>query len=111
WSQLTRGDAPTFPELEMACDSRFTESQGRICGLRRAVAAQLGAEQVVLDRDPAPLENRTRVVTCGSSGHQATHAYSLIRPPRTGLRWIRPRSRARLSAPEPLQSPQIGRAS
>jgi hypothetical protein len=28
-------------------------------------------------------------VTCGSSGCQAAREYSLIRPPRTGFRWIR----------------------
>jgi signal transduction histidine kinase len=33
-----------------------------------------------------PLENRIRLVTCGSSGCQAERAYSLIRPPRTGFR-------------------------
>jgi UTP--glucose-1-phosphate uridylyltransferase len=43
-------------------------------------------------REPVPLENRIRVVTCGSSGYQAARAYSLIRPPRTGFRRIRPRS-------------------
>ena len=40
-----------------------------------------------------PLENRIRVVTCGSSGYQAARAYSLIRPPKTGFRRIRLRSR------------------
>ena len=34
------------------------------------------------------------VVTRGSSGYQAARAYWLIRPPRTGLRRIRPRSRS-----------------
>ena len=43
---------------------------------------------------PVPLENRIRVVTCGSSGYQAARAYSLIRPPRTGFRRIRLRSRS-----------------
>ena len=32
---------------------------------------------------PVPLENRIRLVTCGSSGWQAACMYSLIRPPRT----------------------------
>ncbi len=41
--------------------------------------------------DPVPLENRIRVVTCGSSGYQAARAYWLIRPPRTGFRRIRSR--------------------
>jgi hypothetical protein len=41
-----------------------------------------------------PLENRIKLVTCGSSGYQAACAYSLIRPPRTGFRWIRSRSRS-----------------
>jgi hypothetical protein len=41
-----------------------------------------------------PLENRIRVVTCGFSGCQAAREYSLIRPPRTGFRWIRSRSRS-----------------
>ena len=40
-----------------------------------------------------PLENRIRLVSCGSSGCQAARAYSLSRPPRTGFRWIRSRSR------------------
>src|ERR1017187_9944402 len=31
---------------------------------------------------------------CGSSGYQAARAYSLIKPPRTGFRWIRWRSRS-----------------
>jgi len=44
-------------------------------------------------REPIPLENRLRLVTCGSSGCQAAREYSLIRPPRTGFRWIRSRSR------------------
>jgi hypothetical protein len=43
---------------------------------------------------PVPLGNRIRLVTCGSSGYQAARAYSLIRPPRTGFRWIRSRSGA-----------------
>jgi hypothetical protein len=43
---------------------------------------------------PVPLKNRTNVVTCGSSGYQAALAYSLIRPPRTGFRRIRLRSRS-----------------
>src|ERR1017187_393438 len=37
---------------------------------------------------------RIRLVTCGSSGCQAARAYSLIRPPRPGFRWIRSRSRS-----------------
>ena len=41
-----------------------------------------------------PLENRIRIVTCGSSGCQAAREYSLIRPPRTGFRWIRSGSRS-----------------
>ena len=41
-----------------------------------------------------PLENRIRLVTCESSGCQAARVYSLIRPLRTGLRWIRSRSRS-----------------
>jgi len=41
-----------------------------------------------------PLENRIRLVTCGSSGYQAARAYSLIRPPRTGFRRIRSQSRS-----------------
>ena len=47
--------------------------------------------------NPVRLENRIRLVTCGSSGSsgcQAARAYSLIRPPGTGFRWIRPRSRS-----------------
>jgi hypothetical protein len=44
--------------------------------------------------DTVPFENRTRVVTCASSEYQAARAYSLIRPPRTGFRWIRLRSRS-----------------
>jgi transposase InsO family protein len=43
---------------------------------------------------PVPLENRIRLVTCESSGCQAARVYSLIRPLRTGLRWIRSRSRS-----------------
>ena len=39
-------------------------------------------------QQPVPLENRIRLVTCGSSGYQAARAYSLIRPPRTGFRRI-----------------------
>src|ERR1700677_345931 len=31
-------------------------------------------------------KNRDHLVTCCSSGYQAARAYSLIRPPRTGLR-------------------------
>ena len=42
---------------------------------------------------PVRLENRIRVVTCGSSEYQAAREYSLIRPPRTGFRRIRSRSR------------------
>ena len=33
-------------------------------------------------------------MTCGSSGYQAARAYSLMRPPRTGFRRIRSRSRS-----------------
>jgi hypothetical protein len=44
--------------------------------------------------DPVPLENRILVVTCGSPWCQAAREYSLIRPPRTGFRWIGPRSRS-----------------
>lgn len=43
---------------------------------------------------PVPLENSIRLVTCGSSGYQAAREYSLIKPPRTGFRWIRARSRS-----------------
>ena len=43
---------------------------------------------------PVPLENGIHLVTCGSSGYQAARAYSLIRPPRTGFRRIRSRSRS-----------------
>lgn len=32
------------------------------------------------DQHPVPLENRIRVVICGSSGCQAAREYSLIRP-------------------------------
>ena len=45
-------------------------------------------------QEPVTLENRVRVVTCGSSGYQAARAYSLIRPPRTGFRRIRLRPRS-----------------
>jgi hypothetical protein len=33
--------------------------------------------------------NRIRLVTCGSAVRQAARVYSLMRPPRTGFRWIR----------------------
>ena len=46
-----------------------------------------------LRRHPVPLENRICLVTCESWGCQAARVYSLIRPLRTGLRWIRSRSR------------------
>jgi YHS domain-containing protein len=36
-----------------------------------------------------PLENRIRLVTYGSSVRQAARVCSLIRPLRTGFRWIR----------------------
>jgi YHS domain-containing protein len=36
-----------------------------------------------------PLVNRIRLVTCGSSVRQAARVRSLIRPLRTGFRWIR----------------------
>jgi putative ATP-dependent endonuclease of OLD family len=45
------------------------------------------------DLEGVPLENRIRVMPCGSLGHQAARVYSLIRPPRTGLRRIRVWSR------------------
>ena len=48
----------------------------------------------VAPADPVPLENRIRLVTCESSGCQAAREYSLIRPPRTGFRRIRSRSRS-----------------
>ena len=38
---------------------------------------------------PVPLEKRICLVICGSSGCQAARVYSLIRPLRTGFRWIR----------------------
>ena len=52
-----------------------------------------------------PLENRVRLVTCGSSARQAACVYSLIRPPRTGFRRIRslPRSVAAMQ-PGPRSS-------
>lgn len=53
-----------------------------------------GSPSVARICDLVPLENRIRVVTCGSSGYRAARAYSLIRPPRTGFRRIRPRSRS-----------------
>ena len=45
-------------------------------------------------RQPVPLENRIRLVTCRSSARQAARAYSLISPSRTGFRRIRSLSRA-----------------
>jgi len=56
-------------------------------------------------REPDPLENRIRVVTCGSSGCQAAREYSLIRPPRTRFRWIRSRSRSATVRRPPSCSP------
>ena len=52
------------------------------------------AVDAVLARRPVPLDNRIRLVPCESSGCQAAREYSLIRPPRTGFRWIGPRSRS-----------------
>jgi hypothetical protein len=67
------------------------ESIDRLCVLTelRDVAAAQGARRVLV-----PLENRIRLVTCGSSGCQAARAYSLIRPSRTGFRRIRSPSRS-----------------
>ncbi len=52
-----------------------------------------------------PLENRIHVVTCGSSGGQEARKYSLIRPPRTGFRRIRLRSRSATARWPPSCSP------
>ena len=47
-----------------------------------------------LRSQPVPLENRIFLVTCESWGCQAARVYSLIRPLRTGWRWIGSRSRS-----------------
>jgi hypothetical protein len=61
---------------------------------RLAGRGLLAAEHYVDSGYPVPLENRIQRVTCSSSGRQAACMYSLIRPPRTGFRWIRSRSRS-----------------
>ena len=67
----------------------------RACSVRRGCGGVPTRGNVELNISSlVPLENRTRVVTSGSSGYQAARAYSLIRPPRTGFRRIRPRSRS-----------------
>jgi hypothetical protein len=59
----------------------------------RVVPADPPSPQAI-ETEPVPLENRIRVVTCGSSGYQAARDHSLMRPPRTGFRWIGPRPRS-----------------
>jgi hypothetical protein len=53
-----------------------------------------------------PLEIRIWPVTCKSLGCQAAREYSLIRPPRTGFRWIRSPSRSATGRRPPSCSPQ-----
>jgi hypothetical protein len=63
-------------------------------GATGAVKAIKVSAKLLADRsrdmpgDHVLLENTVRWVTCGSSGRQAAYVYSLIRPPRTGFRWI-----------------------
>jgi hypothetical protein len=58
------------------------------------VWAAVAQTPAVLALAAVPLENRIRLVTCEYSGCQAARVYSLIRPLRTGLRWIRSQSRS-----------------
>jgi hypothetical protein len=53
---------------------------------RQGFQQGLGLAQV---HDPVPLGNTIRPGDLRVFGGQAAWVYSLIRPPRTGLRWIR----------------------
>src|SRR5690348_12429825 len=98
--------------VEVRKESMIVGNQGRVddndpgeppdgvCDPDRVVAGQRRRGQ-----DPVPLENRIRLVSCGSSGCQAARAYSLIRPPRTGFRWIGSRSRSVTVLRPPSSSP------
>jgi hypothetical protein len=76
------------------CSARLRADRRRVRGVRR---------------EDVPLQNRTRIMTCSYSGGQAAREYSLIRPPRTGLRWIRPRSRSATVRRPPSYSPSGAR--
>ena len=71
----TAAAAPSVPAAQSVAQQPLTP----------ALAAQLSAN-VNLCRS----EIRFGPLTCGFSVSQAACAYSLIRPPRTDLRWIRP---------------------
>jgi hypothetical protein len=77
----------------------------REAGERERLGPAEAAPPAVLGGEPVPLENRIRLVTCESSECQAAREYSLIRPPRTGFRWIRSRSRSATAKRPPSRSP------
>ncbi len=83
--------AGTVLERHQGISSLYTLTRG---AAESAAIACCLTEPGIGSLERVPLENRIRLVTCKSSGCQAAREYSLIRPPRTGFRWIRPRSRS-----------------